>query len=147
MDSLHAVDAHPAFVEILKQLTPDEAKILEFLPRVGLLEPLVDLAFLVPDKGRFVIHRNISTLGVDAGCSTAEPIPSCVDNLCRLGLTEVPPYTKLMDDWRYDRIRQMDMFRRSERDVPTGAKFEMFKKAFGLTSLGDAFRKACITEP
>ena len=35
MDSATARDAHPSFVEILKQLTPDEARILEYLPRRG----------------------------------------------------------------------------------------------------------------
>jgi hypothetical protein len=92
MDSAISKQAHPAFVEILKQLTPDEAKIIEFLPRVGLSEPLAELGHTVSkEKGHFTLVRHVGTLAYDAKCVNPTLLSKYVDNLCRLGLTEIPP--------------------------------------------------------
>ena len=91
MDSATSKQAHPAFAEILKQLTPDEAKIIEFLPNVGRHEPLADLAYtLSKEKGQFTMARHVGTLAFDAKCEDPDMLPKHIDNLCRLGLTEIP---------------------------------------------------------
>jgi hypothetical protein len=139
MDSLSADQVHPAFPEMLKQITLDEARILEFLPRVGLDQPMVDLVRDIPDNGQFVIHRHVGTIGADAGCERPGLTAEYIDNLCRLGLLEVPPGVHLVDDWRYDRIRDLDLVKTTELLV--------VKKMVGVTSLGGAFREACIGKP
>lgn len=146
IDSAH--EAHPSFVEILKQLTPDEVKILEFLPRVGLHEPLVNLGYFVSaDVGQFTTNRNVGTLGTDAGCEYPEALPKYVDNLCRLGLTEIPILTVLAQDWRYDRILALGIVKNGKEDVPQGSTFEVEKIVIGLTNLGSSFREACTMSP
>lgn len=85
MDVAVADNAHPAFVEILKQLTPDEAKLIGNLPSHRRYEPIVDLAYTLPERGQFIIARNVSVLGEDAGCARPELTPRHLDNLCRLG--------------------------------------------------------------
>jgi hypothetical protein len=147
MDRNSATGVHPAFVEILRQLTPDEAKILEFLPRLGLHEPLVDLTFTSPQAGEFTIQRHVGTLGHDANCSNVELIPNYVDNLCRLGVAEVPSLGGLFDRWRYDRILEMDIVKQAKAQIPDDGEFHFKPKRLGLTSLGDSFRKACVSEP
>jgi hypothetical protein len=147
MDSATAAEAHPSFVEILKQLTSDEAKILEYLPRVELHEPIASLAYQVSlEKGQFNIMRHVGTLGYDAKCKLPEMLPNYVDNLCRLGLTEIPPLTKLAEDWRYDRIRELAIVKKAMIEIPEGSMFIFIPKILGLTVLGKAFRKACIDE-
>jgi hypothetical protein len=148
MDSAVAKEAHPAFVEILKQLTPDEVRILDFLPNVGRHEPLVDLAYTVSKaKGQFTVVRHVCTLGTDAKFDYFEMVPKYVDNLCRLGLTEIPAMTWLAEEFRYDRIKQLEIVRTAEKKIPEGSTFEFILKMFGLTVLGDSFRAACVTEP
>jgi hypothetical protein len=147
MDKQTAGDAHPAFVEILKQLTADEAKILEFLPDVGRYEPLVDLGYELPEKGTFFTIRNLGTLASDAGCSNPTLLPRFADNLCRLGLTEIPALMRLTEEARYARIRSMAVYEQVKSSIPEGSSFEEDLRMIGLTRLGAAFRKACINEP
>ncbi len=147
MDTATSGQAHPAYVEVLKQLTPDEALILEYLPRVGLHEPLVDLAYYSPDGGQFTRYRHVGTLGQDAGCSHLEQVPEYLDNLCRLGLLEIPESAHLFDNWRYDKIRELELVEIAAAEIPQGSQPAIVKKMVGITSFGEAFRSACVTVP
>lgn len=147
MDKRTAGDAHPAFVEILKQLTSDEAKILEFLPDVGRYEPLVDLGYSIPEKGTFTTRRNFGTLASDAGCSNPALLPRFIDNLCRLGLTEIPALMRLSEETRYTRIRSMAEYSEFKSSIPENSTFAEELRMIGLTRLGAAFRNACIRDP
>lgn len=147
MDKKTAGDAHPAFVEILKQLTSDEAKILEFLPIVGRYEPLIDLGFTIPERGTFTPNRNVGTLALDAGCSDPVLLPRLLDNLCRLGLTDIPAMRRLSEENRYARIRAMTEYTEFKAQIPENSSFQEELRMIGLTRLGADFRRACISEP
>jgi Abortive infection alpha len=147
MDREAASDVHPAFVEILRQIAPDEARILNFLPRLGLYEPIVDLVYTLPQAGTFTIRQHVGTLGNDAGCDNVELLPRYVDNLCRLGIAEVPSRGGLYEEWRYDKIKNLALVEQVESEIPSGGEFGIVKKMFGVTTLGDAFRRACRNGP
>jgi Abortive infection alpha len=147
MDRETAHLAHPGFVEILKQLTPDEAKIIYFLPRKGLSEPVVDIVEDVPEAGRFTIVRNASMLAADAKCDCPQMVPTYIDNLQRLGLTNIPDGRGLHDSWRYDRVLQSPEVRTAFDKVRPGATGCAELRMIGLTDLGHAFREACWIRP
>lgn len=147
MDKETANNAHPAFAEILKQLTPDEARILRFLPRVGLAEPVLNVTYDVPEAGRFILLRFASMIGEDAACQRPDFTPAYIDNLCRLGLTSVPEGRGLFELWRYDRIRGSQKVQLALRRAPSESKTGFEYRHFGITNLGDDFRRACIIEP
>lgn len=142
-----AMEAHPAFVEVLKQLSLDEILILEYLPAEGRYEPIMDLGFSLPEKGEFLTHRHVATIGVDAKCKSLHALPQLIDNLCRLGLTEIPPLRRLADDGRYDRIRALETFIQVKASVPQGGQFTEGLAMLGLTPLGASFREACVNKP
>jgi len=147
MNSDTAAQAHPGFVEILKQLTPDEVKIINYLPRKGLSEPILDVAEDLPEAGRFTVLRNASTLGVDAKCDCPAVVPMYVDNLQRLGLSTSPEGHSLQQRWRYDRILQSLDVRTAVGKVSNGATPAIIYRLVGLTDLGDTFREACWIRP
>lgn len=145
MDSASSQEVHPSFVEILKQLTPDEAKIISFLPSHGRSAPLINLRYELPGKGEFDIYQYASTIASDAGCSVESRVPQAINNLCRLGLAEVPAMRKLAEDNRYDRIRELPLIDEIKTRIPENANLLMEHRAVGLTLMGASFRSACIS--
>ncbi|ROL73772.1 hypothetical protein BK634_03330 [Pseudomonas chlororaphis] len=94
MDKKTASGAHPAFVEIIKQLTPDEAKLVKLFTG-NRAYPLLTLSsnYRVEEEGRRggrEVLTNFSLLGVEAGVEFPQMTPAYLDNLCRLGLADVP---------------------------------------------------------
>jgi hypothetical protein len=106
MDASTANGAHPAFVEIIKQLTPDEAKLVALFVRDMPL-PLLNLRWQYKSNqegksgGREVLVH-FSHLGNIAGCQYPHMTPTYIDNLCRLGLAEVPAFWEYTAKGVYD---------------------------------------------
>jgi hypothetical protein len=80
-------DAHPAYMRILEDLAPDEARILRFLAEQG-PQPSVDVrSGLVPLKSTSeLIAAGLNMIGPEAGCRHLEDVPAYLNNLFRLGL-------------------------------------------------------------
>ena len=88
MDSETADFAHPAFVEIIKNLSGDEAKILNYFSENNITSlPVIDQAArFSSNNGQTVIYRNVTLLGELSGCNRPDLISSYIDNLIRLGI-------------------------------------------------------------
>src|SRR5258706_3810002 len=86
MDAKTAREAHPAFVEILRQLTPDEARILRMLAWNDSLPIVSVVATNLLDQSYHWILRHFGVLGEEAGCTFPALTPAYLDNLSRLGV-------------------------------------------------------------
>lgn len=92
-DSHTAAEAHPAFVEVIKQLSAEETIILNTFQATTAPQPVVCLRQVVPGRvgTGYIVYRHIlDTVKVD----TSEPlevpdVAAWVDNWIRLGLVEV----------------------------------------------------------
>jgi Abortive infection alpha len=85
MDKQTAESAHPGFVEIIKQLTPDEARLLRTLAPPG--EPLLRLrAMIVGQPNRWWQESDVTLIGLRAGCQYQHLVWSYITNLERLGV-------------------------------------------------------------
>lgn len=99
MDSDSAARVHPAFLEVLRQLVPDEVRIVGLFQHDGPY-PLLSVVARYRFGGPLATElRHFSLLGVEAGCEHPERTPLYVDNLCRLGLAELRP-VRVSDDTR-----------------------------------------------
>ena len=135
---------HPSFVEIIKQFSPDEAKVFNRLPPKGRHEPIVDITKEIEGHdGVFTHCSNISVLGFEAECEFPDNIPQYIDNLCRLGLTEIPTNSFLIDEWRYDKITEHNFFKQSIQSLQ---QFQIIKKSFGITDFGNSFKLVCLPD-
>lgn len=102
MDSRVEKRAHPAFVEVIKQLTAGEACLLKSaLTSKGVA--LIQLQSQVPGSiGREIVARHVAPLtGADGMPCINSEFPAMVDNWVRLGLVSVDYTSWFTDEGRY----------------------------------------------
>ena len=148
MDRSTAKGAHPAFVEIIKQLTPDEAKILSLFiskssyPVINLMTRRID------GKGgsEFLVHY--CHLGKMCGLDDENLIPAYLDNFCRLGLMAISPGVYLTADGVYDALENDPVILQGmkviERDP--ARKPGIDRLAIRATEMGRQFINACVKQ-
>lgn len=145
-----AKNAHPGFVDVIKNLTTDEAKILRLLS-TRKTYPLVSTKGNLKNGGYSYILQNVSLLGQEAGCQSPHYCPNYISNLCKLGLLRIPPLSHLTADNVYDpiinhpEVQKGKMQVESQTDVFTS--FEVEKKFIEMTEFGNQFARACIYPP
>lgn len=77
---------HPAYVRLLSELAPDEARILRLFAQRG-AQAAVDVRTRRPfGVGSELIEPGITMIGRYAGCRHVERVPAYLNNLFRLGL-------------------------------------------------------------
>ena len=77
---------HPAYVNILRDLAPDEARILRLLSAEG-PQAAVDVRTWRPlDVGSRLVAQGLSMIGLNAGLQFPDQVPQYLNNLNRLGL-------------------------------------------------------------
>lgn len=76
---------HPGFVEIIKQLCSDEARILKYMSAHTAI-PTIILRYEDESGAGFDVVNNFSTVGELAGCEEILNVNKYFDNLIRLGL-------------------------------------------------------------
>jgi hypothetical protein len=83
--------AHPGFVEVIKNLTSDEASLIQAF-NVNSQYPILDIRanFQDSSKGFITIFSNYSHLSKIVEINRSDLIPTYLDNLCRLGILEIP---------------------------------------------------------
>ena len=105
MDGRVAADAHPAFVEVIRQLSSEEAQLIR-----GVLQSPVPIAIIevrlttVDQQGYQTLARHVLNLFNSTTNAAVEnpQLPAIVDNWVRLGLARVDYVTKLMDAAAYE---------------------------------------------
>lgn len=136
---------HPAFVDIIKQLTPDEAKFIRNLtPFVSHSNALID-ARLKEEKtgGGNTIVSNFTNVGLDK-VDLPKNICSYIDNLERLKLIQIPPTKSLTNKGLYQPLINHPLMVNSlPKHIPEGFKIGYEYKTFCLTNFGVEFINTC----
>lgn len=141
MDRRVASAAHPAFVEIIKQLESDEAHLLRLILRVPGLLAIVQVRYkTVEPKGWQTLMTHIMNI-LDS--KTNQPVenanfPAMVDNWIRLGLVDVSYDTFLAGEKKYEWVEDRPEYKRlkdeykSETGEITYARGSITRTALGL---------------
>lgn len=152
MDKSTAQIAHPAFVEIIKQLTPDEAKIIGLFV-TSMPFPIITVRWEYVDNedgkaGGQDILNNYSHLGVIAGCELPHLTPTYIDNICRLGLAEVPTFLEYTASGVYDSLENDQQVKsiQSRYENDPMRKVEIERKGLKITQLGRQFAQVCVQQ-
>lgn len=143
MDKKSAADAHPSFVELLKQITPDEAKILTAFesPIEGI--PFITYRLENPEGGFNDVPSFVSKLTKAANVERSENIVSYIDNLQRLRLIHIPIGQAKNDEETYKDLEALP----SEFDIIAERIEHTLQKLRGvvhLTTYGEQFKTVCL---
>ncbi|HEY1966489.1 MAG TPA: Abi-alpha family protein [Pseudonocardia sp.] len=85
-DLTYSEIGHPAYVRLLSELSPDEARILRLFAQRG-AQPSVDVRTRRPfGVGSELVAPGITMIGRYAGCRDVDRVPAYLNNLFRLGL-------------------------------------------------------------
>ena len=137
---------HPGFIEIIKQLSPDEAKILYFFSFKKII-PTISFR-LKNSKGEHIaIQNNFSDIGEQIQCEKPYDIPMYFDNLIRLGLLEASSNEYLTDKSRYEELKANPYIKDLVAKTPTTQEFNITDFAEGfmrITDFGRAFCNICL---
>lgn len=148
IDSETAHKVHPAFVEILKQITPDEAKLLKFFSTQSVL-PIIDVVAKTKDlSGSIRRLKNYSHFGNLASCSFNDLVVTYLDNLSRLELIKIYSDKAYVNDELYkDLDNDPFILKYIEEGNANNPDFtySIEHESIDITNLGKQFISACIS--
>lgn len=128
---------HPSFVDIIKQLNPDEAKFLQLLKQRASY-PLIDIRLQSINMGYNDLVVNFTAVG-NSVLERKKEVPEYIDNLNRLGIIRVSD-SYLIEDFRYNETIELSesLFMVPE-NTSDGWKRVYKKHLFELTDFGASF--------
>lgn len=148
MDKNTTQKAHPSFVEIIKQLSSDEAKLLVYFASSG-SAPIVDIKNNRKDKsgGRYE-YRYFTNIGEKLKLENLGLNSSYWSNLIRLGLVDIPDNFQLIEEGIYDDIISHTAVKSivSNINKQEGRVAEIIKTAVLVTDLGRQFIDVCVVD-
>lgn len=141
---------HPGYVEIVKQLCPDEAKILRFMLTHYRI-PVVTLQYQKQGGGSINAVTNFSDVGELTQCEHPLKVDEYFDNLIRLGLLRSSPvFSALKDKELYKALEAHEMLKNwlaAETLKYVGCEKTNFEEGYmELTEYGKAFCEICVSE-
>ena len=136
-------DVHPSFVDIIKQLTPDEAKLLKKLSSQNDY-PLIDVVLRKKDGGYVNLVHNFTNIAENV-CDCPSEIFAYLDNFERLKLIAIPNGVYLKSEALYKPLKEhVSIKGLLNIAVNEGEKIEIEKGKFELTAFGKNFIKVCL---
>jgi hypothetical protein len=146
MDLESARDSHPGFVEIIKNLSSEEARILKIFDRNS-TTALVDISVTAPAGGQRKLMDNFSDIGERAGCTHLDLVPNYLDNLLRLGLLQIPVGRIIQDSTEYDALLHSQTFKNIKAGIEDEETQIIIKKKYvELSTFGIQFVNACVID-
>lgn len=148
MDRATAYRAHPGFVDMIKNMCPDEARIMRFLS-TNQYYPIINIkSVAVSDNSFLVRHRHLSLIGLDAKCEHVPLASNYLDNLERLGLLQVETMVKMSHEGAYARIEEHPEVKKIIEDLKKveGRRVEIEKIRLAVTDLGQQFIRSCVID-
>jgi len=145
MDGRSASSAHPAFVEIIKQLDSEDARLVRGVLRSTGSIPIVQIHRILKDGSYYLLVQHLLNLkDPEAGVPIENPqLPAMVDNWIRLGLVEVAYDKHISAPGTYEWAdKRPEFLRLSQTPQPDEAKIVYKKGEMHRTELGKRFAKA-----
>ena len=137
---------HPSFVDIIKQLTPDEAKLLKHISkRIGQGNfPVINVVLNTSKTSHITIVKHFSDIGYGV-CDVPENIAAYLENLSRLGIIEIPSGSYIVNDAIYHPLENHEVIKAiMEKPLQGDRTYKIERELFYITMFGHNFIATCI---
>ncbi|AIN74099.1 DUF4393 domain-containing protein [Flavobacterium psychrophilum] len=139
---------HPGYVEIIKNLSSDEALLLKIFS-VKFIYPLININAEVPDgKGSITEYAYFSHFDKITNLKRPDLIPTYVDNISRLGLTEIPYDQHLTAENTYEPLENdLSLSTLKHKiEILQNRKIVFERKVIKLTNFGRLFIQNVVND-
>ena len=133
---------HPSFIEIIKQISPDEAKILKKLQSKGI--GILNVYAQVEGNSKLTLARNFSDISYQSGCDFPDNITMYLDNLDRLSLIKLDTTRYLVNTNVYEDLQKYPLIQTALQYANELGKPEINQGYAEPTLYGVNFYKSCI---
>ena len=135
---------HPAFVEIIKQMSPNDAAYFRLLTSTK-IKMIADIkGYTQCDEIYDFIKRNANFF---SDSFTEDLINISIDNLSRLGLIEISSQLSGVDlPIQYESLMKRFQEEYNVSQYPQYKRIDMTYKSINITSLGALFNSVCVEE-
>lgn len=143
MNKENSENVHPSFVEIIKQLSSEDARnIMLFKEKRDY--PIVQFLKLpVNEKAKAVLSTNVFS-GYESDITTGFENAASITNLSRLGLVSVSYDQSYSDTQMYDLYENSTLIKALREHPEDEVKYALNHGIMRITPFGDAFIKACL---
>lgn len=140
-------NAHPGFESIISQLSPDEARIIQFL-NTQVEIPYCNLkGYIINSSGYATLIETATMIPNKIYLEFKQNINAYYANLIRLGILVDMKGSFLIDDKPYDEIKYAYDFAQYEKFVPNQfSRIEVEKSYLNITEYGRLFINACTNK-
>lgn len=145
-----AGSAHPAFVEYIKRMSPDEARILQHLKKIDVIPHVTyRVNWKEPRKGFITPIENETAIESKVEMVYPQNARLCISNLMSLGIIEDSGTIFLIDNQLYEEVIE---YKHLKDEVSRYEKMEDVKSVtinkgyYYVTEIGKLFIKACCRE-
>jgi len=139
--------AHPGFVDLIRNITEDEARVLAWFNKNKVL-PIIDIKKVITKtQSELRLNTLVSNIAQQAGCEFDDLAEGYLANLERIGLLEIPRTNCLTDDRLYKDVLGMPAVTERLSKLNSGSKGfrgEVVKYYAKLSVFGIKFCHACL---
>lgn len=138
--------AHPAFVDMIEKLSPDEARIIKYLKDRTELQYCTFRANAKTGTGFNVLYKKVTLIPFDVDLLFPNNVPAYIANLVSIGVLSDANNLYKTDKSTYEKIRAMYDFKKLEEQlVPNVMKsVKIIEGYYDITEFGRLFIHACI---
>lgn len=134
---------HPAYIETIKQLSPDDAAYFKHIYSLE-TRPLIDVRLNLSNSLSSIIAANCNLFSTGYVKSFALSL----DNLCRLGLVKIPLDIWYGDESVYDQLlfalKSEYTLEKYKRSIPNATGISFVNKRIDITDYGTNFYTVCV---
>ncbi|MFR3727641.1 DUF4393 domain-containing protein [Lacrimispora sp.] len=136
---------HPAFVEIIKQMSPTDAKVFKIICKAE-TRPLISISILDENGGLTSVQRHFSWIN----SIPASIICTSLDNLVRLGLIDIPYGSSYSNTYFYNKIKKSLKFKAFtealKEKLEKGQSLYLSEEVIQLNDLSTLFYSVCLSD-